>query len=175
MNTDINTIASQVVTAATKQGLVLTTAESCTGGMVAAALTDLAGASRVFDRSYITYSNGAKIDLLGVEPSLLESYGAVSGEVVEAMAIGAYRNITDSFLTRGLPRRGIAISISGIAGPGGGSKAKPVGTVWFGLCKFNEDEFSAASDLQCFTGNRQNIREAATLHALKMLLQSLAE
>jgi nicotinamide-nucleotide amidase len=120
---DIEALAKAVVAAATERGLTLATAESCTGGLVAATLTSVPGSSAVLDRGFVTYSNAAKSALLGVDPALLERCGAVSEPVARAMAGGA------------LERAGVdlAVSITGIAGPGGGSPEKPVGLVHFGL------------------------------------------
>src|SRR5277367_6169236 len=102
-------------------GLMLATAESCTGGMVAAALTDIAGSSDVVERGFVTYSNAAKAELLGIDPAVIETHGAVSREVAEAMARGALaQSATD-----------VAVAITGVAGPDGGSVDKPVGLVWF--------------------------------------------
>ncbi len=122
--TDESTLAEVVVREATRLHQTIAVAESCTGGMVAAALTDVPGASQVFVGGVVSYSDQAKMDLLGVEPTLLERHGAVSAECAEVMAIGAY----EAF---GQPD--IVVSVTGIAGPGGGSADKPVGTVWFGV------------------------------------------
>jgi len=117
------TMAQEIVDAATRRGLTVSLGESCTGGMVAAALTDVAGASAVLLGSVVTYSNEAKTGLLGVPAGLLAQYGAVSEECVKAMAEGAARAFGSD----------IAVAVSGIAGPGGGTPEKPVGTVWFGV------------------------------------------
>jgi PncC family amidohydrolase len=106
------------------KNLKLVTAESCTGGLIAATITAIPGSSAVFDRGFITYSNEAKIDLLGVSPKTLNNYGAVSKEVAEEMAIGALKNTNSD----------IAVSATGIAGPSGGSVEKPVGLVFIGIC-----------------------------------------
>lgn len=117
---EVHAAAKRAFEACKAHKLTLTTAESCTGGLVAAALTDLAGASDVFDRGFVTYSNDAKRQLLGVPAELLERFGAVSTEVAEAMATGVREQAgTDA-----------AIAITGIAGPGGGSEKKPVGLVY---------------------------------------------
>ena len=133
-------------------------AESCTGGLVSAALTALPGSSDVFVAGYVTYANEAKMRMLGVDPVLLELHGAVSGEVAEAMARGA------------LERSGadVAVSITGIAGPGGGSTEKPVGTVWFGVASpvgvtTKRERFDSSAD-------RDTIRRQAALEALALLL-----
>jgi len=118
---DIQTLAEAVVTKAAARGLTLATAESCTGGLVAAALTAVAGSSSVVDRGFVTYSNTAKTRLLGVPADLIDQNGAVSQPVAEAMAAGA----------RDLAGVDLAVSVTGIAGPGGGSTDKPVGLVHF--------------------------------------------
>jgi nicotinamide-nucleotide amidase len=118
---DIQTMARRVVEAAANRGRVVVTAESCTGGLVAGALTAIAGSSAVVDRGFVTYSNAAKTDLLGVPTRLLETHGAVSAPVARAMAEGALAGSADR----------VAASVTGIAGPGGGSDAKPVGLVHF--------------------------------------------
>lgn len=135
----------------------IATAESCTGGLIAGALTEVPGSSAVFERGFVTYSNAAKIDLLGVLPDMLENFGAVSGEVAEAMAQGALDySLAD-----------VALSVTGIAGPDGGTASKPVGLVYFGLARRDSGTFH----LQCqFKGNRDQIRFEAVLEGLKLLL-----
>lgn len=119
---DIHSLARQVIEAALARDLALATAESCTGGLVAAALTAIAGSSAVVDRGFVTYSNAAKIEMLGVAAELIETHGAVSGPVARAMADGAVlRSAAQA-----------SVSVTGIAGPGGGSADKPVGLVHFG-------------------------------------------
>ena len=122
-NAEIARLAQQLVTRASAAGIMVTCAESCTGGLVAAALTDIAGASAVLDRGFVTYSNAAKTDLLGVAPATLVAHGAVSPETATEMADGALGNANGT---------SVAVSITGIAGPGGGSADKPVGLVFFG-------------------------------------------
>lgn len=140
-------------------GWMMATAESCTGGLIAAECTDLPGSSRWFDRGLVTYSNSAKSDLLGVDPSLIASHGAVSEEVARAMALGAvYRTNAQA-----------SVSVTGIAGPDGGSATKPVGTVWFGWC-INGLVYS---ECRIFTGTRQQVRQASSAHALLGLSQRL--
>ncbi|WP_062226120.1 CinA family protein [Aureimonas frigidaquae] len=117
--------AERLIRQATELGIKLATAESCTGGLVAAYLTEIAGSSAVVDRGFVTYSNAAKHELLGVPMTGLESFGAVSEEVAKAMALGALV----------ASRADIAVSITGIAGPGGGSAEKPVGLVHFGAAR----------------------------------------
>lgn len=120
---DIEALSQAVIAAATTGGLTLATAESCTGGLVAAALTAVPGSSTAVDRGFVTYSNAAKRELLGVPAEMLDQYGAVSEPVARAMAEGA----------RSRAGVDLAVSITGIAGPGGGSTDKPVGLVYFGL------------------------------------------
>lgn len=150
-------LARTVIDRARAAGIMVTTAESCTGGMVAAALTDIAGASAVLDRSVVTYSNAAKTDLLGVPVSILEAHGAVSAETASCMAEGALR---------AAPEAEIAVAITGIAGPGGGTAEKPVGLVWFGLAIRNGDTVTTR---HIFTGDRAAVRRQAATMALRMM------
>lgn len=138
---------------------LLATAESCTGGMIAAACTDLSGASAWFDRGFVTYSNAAKTDMLGVPAALIEQEGAVSEAVARAMANGA--------LARSQAHASLAVT--GVAGPTGGTEAKPVGTVWFAWCVGGETH----SEVQHFTGDRAAIRAATVRYALQRLLGHL--
>lgn len=140
-------------------GWMMATAESCTGGLIAAQCTDLPGSSRWFDRGLVTYSNSAKSELLGVEASLIEVHGAVSEAVARAMALGAvYRTNARA-----------SVSVTGIAGPDGGTVAKPVGTVWFGWCI----DGLVYSECLLFSGTRQQVRQASCAHALVGLSQRL--
>ena len=157
----LDEIAGAVIDAATGSGHMVTTAESCTGGMVAAALTGIAGASAVLDRGFVTYSNAAKTDLLGVPESVLRAHGAVSSQTAACMADGALVATTNAHL---------AIAITGIAGPGGGSAEKPVGLVWFGLARRDGATTTAR---KLFTGDREAIRRQATATALEMLRTGL--
>jgi len=116
-------LAQRIIDKAGADGVMLASAESCTGGLVAAAITDVPGASAVLDRGFVVYSNEAKTDMLGVAPAIIARHGAVSGPVARAMASGALKN----------SRADIAVSVTGVAGPSGGSAEKPVGLVWFGL------------------------------------------
>ena len=134
---------------------MLATAESCTGGMVAAACTDLAGSSAWFERGFVTYSNAAKTQMLGVDAQLITTHGAVSEPVARAMAQGALQHSAAQ----------LALAITGVAGPGGGSDAKPVGTVWFAFA----GPWGVHSELQHFGGDRAAVRQAAALHALLRL------
>lgn len=141
--------------------LRIVTAESCTGGMVAARLTDVAGASDVVERGFVTYSNEAKTEMLGVPTVLLQQYGAVSAQVARAMAEGAL----------GHGRADVAIAITGIAGPGGATPGKPVGLVYLALARRGTE---TRVERQHFAGDRQAVREAATVRALELLDSSLA-
>ena len=134
-------------------------AESCTGGLVCATLTELAGSSEWFERGYITYSNEAKAECLDVPPQLIESHGAVSEQVAKAMAEGARINSGSN----------VAISITGVAGPSGGSAEKPVGTVCFGWATENQ----TLTKTMHFAGNRQTIRQQAAQFALTELIALL--
>ena len=134
-------------------------AESCTGGLVCATLTELAGSSEWFERGYITYSNEAKNECLGVPSQLIESHGAVSEQVAKAMAEGARINSGSN----------VAISITGVAGPSGGSAEKPVGTVCFGWAT----ESQTLTKTMHFDGDRQTIRQQATEFALAELIALL--
>ena len=153
----LHRLAEQVLAACRRGGLTLATAESCTGGMIAAALTDIAGSSDVVERGFVTYSNAAKSELLAVAPSLIAAHGAVSAEVAVAMAAGALR----------LAPVDLAIAVTGIAGPGGGGPAKPVGLVWFGSGRRGG---TIAVESRIFAGDRAAVRLAATQRALELLL-----
>ncbi|MDO6747047.1 CinA family protein [Gilvimarinus sp. 1_MG-2023] len=133
------------------------TAESCTGGGVAAAITEVAGSSAWFGTGIVSYANSAKVELLGVSPELLETAGAVSCEVVEQMALGALR----------VSGAEIAVAVSGIAGPDGGSKDKPVGTVWLAWAGPNN---TLLSECYVYEGDRTQVREQACVTALRGLL-----
>lgn len=134
------------------KGWMLSTAESCTGGMVAAACTDLAGSSAWLERGFVTYSNAAKTEMLGVDAQLIAQHGAVSEPVARAMAQGAVQHSAAD----------VALAITGVAGPGGGSAAKPVGTVWFAFA----GPWGVRSEMQRFAGDRAAVRRAAAVHAL---------
>ena len=136
--------------------LRIVTAESCTGGMVAARLTDIAGASDVVERGFVTYSNEAKTEMLGVPTSLLTQYGAVSAQVARSMAEGALSNA----------RADVAIAITGIAGPGGAMAGKPVGLVYLAVTRRGGD---TKVERQHFSGDRQAVREAAAQRAIELL------
>lgn len=135
-------------------GFMLATAESCTGGWVAQCITDVAGSSAWFDRGFVTYSNEAKCAMLGVDPGLLETHGAVSEATVRAMAAGALRN----------SRAQVAVAVSGIAGPAGGMADKPVGTVWFAWAKADGE---CRAQVRHFEGDRRQVRSQAVAAALR--------
>ena len=141
--------------------LRIATAESCTGGMTAAAITDIAGSSDVFERGFVTYANEAKTEMLGVPASVIARVGAVSREVAALMAEGALLH----------SHADLAVSVTGIAGPGGGSREKPVGTVWFGTA---ERSGEATTHHRRFPGDRAAVRLAARDFALT-LIGSLAD
>ena len=143
-----------------KNGLKLTTAESCTGGLIAAVCTSISGSSDWFERGFVTYSNEAKTEQLGVDAALIAEHGAVSELVARAMAFGAIRH----------SRAQVSVAVTGIAGPTGGSAAKPVGTVWFG---FSVNGF-LLSELQQFAGDRAAVREATVQYALQRLVELLS-
>jgi len=152
-------IATEILDIATNSDVMITTAESCTGGMLAAALTDLPGSSRIYDRGFVTYTNAAKTDMLNVSPDTLAAFGAVSEEVAGEMALGALSNSGAQ----------IAVSVTGIAGPGG-SEHKPEGRVCFGiakaqLCQTETVEFGAIG--------RAAVRSAARDHAMALLRRAL--
>ncbi len=153
--------AHAVLDTARKAGVRIATAESCTGGMIAAALTDVAGSSDVFERGYVTYSNAAKEDMLGVRTDTLAAHGAVSEPVAAEMALGA----------RTGSGADLAVSVTGIAGPGG-SEFKPEGRVCFGLAGPNGTE---TETVEFGALGRARVREAACDHALAMLAKAIAE
>ena len=157
-----NPLVNRLADALRARGWMLATAESCTGGLIAAACTALAGSSDWFERGFVTYSNEAKHDLLGVDEVLIRVHGAVSEPVALAMAAGA--------LVRS--RAQLAVAVTGIAGPGGGSADKPVGTVWIATAVQG-----GAAQAQCFrfAGDRRAVREAAVGRALEMLLMRAGE
>ncbi|PKO61906.1 MAG: damage-inducible protein CinA [Betaproteobacteria bacterium HGW-Betaproteobacteria-18] len=140
-----------------EQNWLLCTAESCTGGLIAAACTDLAGSSNWFERGFITYANTAKCDMLGVPAELIGQHGAVSEPVARAMATGALAH----------SQAQVAIAVTGIAGPSGGSADKPVGTVWFGFGLPS----GVRTEVQHFAGDRAAVRQAAVQHALTRLTE----
>ncbi len=156
----MHTLPALVADLMLENSLFLATAESCTGGMIAAACTDLAGSSTWFDRGFVTYSNAAKTEMLGVTPALIAQHGAVSEAVVRAMASGALAH----------SRAQVALAVTGVAGPGGGSADKPVGTVWFGFALAGQ----VHAECQHFPGDRAAVRAATVQHALRRLTELLS-
>ena len=152
-------IIQNIADALRQRGWLLATAESCTGGLIAAACTDLAGSSDWFERGFVTYSNAAKTELLGVPPALIAQHGAVSEPVVRAMAAGAVAHSAAH----------VSVAVTGIAGPTGGSEDKPVGTVWFGWCVGGQ----CSTERQLFAGDRAAVRARTVAHALARLVQRL--
>ncbi len=151
----IEQLARQLGEKCLARHIMLATAESCTGGGIASAITDIAGSSQWFDRGFVTYSNAAKMDMLGVQETTLTRFGAVSPETALEMATGCLdRSQAD-----------VAVSVTGIAGPSGGSKEKPVGTVFFGLATKNQTR----TTYQLFSGDRHHVRLQTVFYALQLL------
>lgn len=159
----IRKLAAALVHDMTHAGKAVATAESCTGGWVAKAITDIPGSSGVFHYGVVSYSNGAKEHLLGVRSETLEQHGSVSGPVVEEMAQGAIN----------LSGADIAVAVSGIAGPDGGTDEKPVGTVWFAWAVRDGGKIRTESGIRNFGGDRELIRELTVVHALQGVLDRL--
>jgi nicotinamide-nucleotide amidase len=168
---DTMQLVEQLAAHLSAKGWRLVTAESCTGGLIAAACTELAGSSAWFERGFVTYSNEAKTELLGVPAALIAAHGAVSEPVARAMAEGALR---------GCPRADLAVAVTGIAGPAGGSPDKPVGTVWLAWAWRGEVSATAPGGIRCdaerqlFKGDRVQVRRATCELALRGLGMRLA-
>ena len=160
MDADLVALSQAVGLACRRHGLLLATAESCTGGWTAQVITHTGGSSAWFERGFVTYSNESKIEMLGVHPETLEQFGAVSLETASEMATGAL-NHSNAL---------ISLAITGIAGPTGGSPGKPVGTVCFAWCRLGE---TADTEAAVFAGDREAIRRQAVVHALRGLLRRL--
>ncbi len=165
-------LTEQLAEVLLQHGWMLATAESCTGGMIAVNCTDLSGSSHWFERGFVTYSNEAKHEMLGVKPSLIAEYGAVSEGVAKAMALGAMRH----------SRAQVTVAVTGVAGPTGGSADKPVGTVWFAWATPSDagptlgaETAWVKTEVMRFSGDRAAVREATTQHALKTLLDMLQQ
>lgn len=140
--------------------LLLVTAESCTGGMIAAAITDLSGSSNVFERGFVTYSNESKKELLSVPSSVIDEYGAVSEQCARYMVLGALSS----------SKADIAVSVTGIAGPSGGTEEKPVGLVYIGVgVRGRDTEVSAFN----FSGNRNEVRNLTCINAFDILIKAI--
>lgn len=159
----VEALAREILADCEARGVMLATAESCTGGMIAAALTDIAGSSAVVDRGFVTYSNEAKIEMLGVSPATLHRHGAVSAQTAREMAAGA--------LARS--RAGVAVSVTGIAGPGGGSPAKPVGLVWFGIAATGRDIATVSRAFE--DRGRASIRAESVRVALELVRDAVSD
>lgn len=156
---DIPALVSQLAALLIAQRRQLATAESCTGGLIAGACTELAGSSAWFERGFVTYSNEAKAESLGVDAKLIFAHGAVSEPVARAMAEGAIAR----------SRANVAVAVTGVAGPTGGSPEKPVGTVWFGWSV----DGATRTERRRFDGDRRTVRLATVQHALQTLVTRL--
>lgn len=164
-NTELNRevslgLATDLARILLQNGLQMVTAESCTGGLIAATCTELAGSSAWFERGFVTYSNAAKTESLGVDAALIAEHGAVSEAVARAMAVGALNHANAQ----------VSVAVTGIAGPTGGSATKPVGTVWFGFMVRGQ----LSSEVQHFDGDRAAVRAATVQHALRRLVELLS-
>ena len=159
MSDDVTALCRELARQLQDRGWMLASAESCTGGLIAAACTELSGSSNWFERGFVTYSNEAKTEMLGVDEALISQHGAVSEVVARAMAFGAVRH----------SRARVSVAVTGVAGPTGGTPQKPVGTVWFG---FQVDGL-LTSETRRFEGDRAAVRAATVQHALQRLLQLL--
>lgn len=157
---EILQLCTDLAQALKAQGAMMATAESCTGGLIAACCTGLSGSSDWFERGFVTYSNAAKTEQLGVPATLIEAHGAVSEPVARAMALGAVAH----------SRAQVSVAVTGVAGPTGGSADKPVGLVWFGWAVGEQ----AWTECRRFDGDRDTVRAATVMHALQGLLQRLA-
>jgi nicotinamide-nucleotide amidase len=158
---DVQSHAAALLARCKERGIMLATAESCTGGLIAGALTDIAGSSAVVDRGFVTYSNQAKQEMLGVSAETLGRHGAVSGETAAAMAEGAMSR----------SRAGVTVAVTGIAGPDGGSAEKPVGLVWFAIAGKDRP---TRTEQRIFAGlDRAGVRAATVQHAISMLRQAV--
>ena len=161
MSTDIEKLTQQLAAQLSQNERKICTAESCTGGLIAKTITDQAGSSHWFDRGFVTYTNQSKVDMLGVNPLTLEAQGAVSKSVAGEMAVGAVQH----------SEADVAIAVTGIAGPGGGSELKPVGTVCLGFAIDNQ----VVTEKQLFQGNRQQIRNSSLIYALQRVIELIKQ
>ncbi|MDO8959473.1 MAG: nicotinamide-nucleotide amidohydrolase family protein [Rhodocyclaceae bacterium] len=164
MEPELVALSEALGAACRERGLLVATAESCTGGWAAQVITHTAGSSAWFERGFVTYTNAAKTDMLGVRMDTITQFGAVSLETAGEMAQGALAN----------SRASIALAITGIAGPTGGSPDKPVGTVCFGWCiKAQDGKMKPSCQRRLFSGDRESIRRQSVLHALSGLLERI--
>lgn len=161
--TDIASLAAETLDICRTAGLRVTTAESCTGGLIVGALTEIAGSSDVIGRGFVTYSNEAKMEMLGVPITTLVAVGAVSEETVQAMTAGA--------LSAAGKDADIAVAVSGVAGPGGGSDEKPVGTVWLAVERKGRP---SQAERQLFSGDRRAVRLKTVVRALQLVQEAAA-
>ena len=161
-NKEEGALVSRLAELARNHDRIIATAESCTGGLIAAAFTDLSGSSEWFDRGFVTYSNEAKQQMLGVRQETLLHHGAVSEATVLEMAQGALQQSNAS----------LAVSVSGVAGPTGGSAEKPVGTVWI-ACASAAKKSKSVAQHHLFAGDRQQVRERAVEKAIDLLIQCI--
>lgn len=159
MNSEIEAIVPALADALRSATLKIATAESCTGGLIAATCTTVAGSSDWFERGFVTYSNEAKTEMLGVAPALITTHGAVSEAVAQAMAEGALAH----------SHAQLSVAVTGIAGPGGGSPNKPVGTVWLAWARLGQ---ATRTELLKLEGDRRAIREQSVRQALQRLLEA---
>ena len=164
-------LTEQLAEVLQQHGWMLATAESCTGGMIAASCTNLSGSSNWFERGFVTYSNEAKHEMLGVDSALITQHGAVSEAVARAMALGAMRR----------SQAQVTLAVTGVAGPAGGSADKPVGTVWFAWATPSDtgptlgaETAWVKSEVKHFAGSRQEVREQTVAHSLQVLLELLS-
>lgn len=165
MKADNSKLTRQLAETLLQKKFRICTAESCTGGLIAKTFTDLAGSSAWFDRGFVTYSNLSKIEMLAVQPDTLNRFGAVSEQVASEMATGALQH----------SQADISISVTGIAGPGGGSVQKPVGTVCFGFAfQSGTSETAVSLFTEMFDGNRREIRQASLQFVLRQALKIVA-
>jgi len=159
---DIAAVAERVARLLEARGVTLATAESCTGGWISKSLTDIPGSSAWFEYGFVTYGDNAKEMMLGIEPALIEVHGAVSREVAADMAVAA----------RVVSGADLALAVTGVAGPGGGTEDKPVGTVWLA---WNGPNRRAATRVETFRGDREVIRRQTVITALQGVLRQLAD
>jgi nicotinamide-nucleotide amidase len=159
---DIEHAVKRLARALTRRAWKMAVAESCTGGWIAKCCTDLAGSSGWFERGFVTYSNDAKVSMLGVEPAALQQHGAVSEIVARQMAQGVLASSVAQ----------ASVAVTGVAGPDGGTTEKPVGTVWFAWAVNGKE---GRSECLRFEGNRDSIRHQSVLHALKGMLQMVSD
>lgn len=155
----VASLVSQLAGLLLQKKLLVATAESCTGGLISAACTDLAGSSAWFERGFVTYSNDAKTELLGVDAGVISQHGAVSEETARAMVEGAIAR----------SKAQVAVAVTGVAGPTGGSRSRPVGTVWFGWSVGGQTN----AECMLFAGDRAAVRAATVRHALERLIALL--